>query len=427
MGSGLTLLAACHDHADLGAAPAASSVASLPPTPKPAPSTATAKAFNAEDRFSKRPYIPDVMELGRVLFNDPDLSASKKMSCASCHDPRFAYGPNNDRSTQLGGPDGTTAGLRAVPSLRYQQAVPPFTEHYYEEGGDESDQGPTGGHTWDGRADTLHDQARLPLTSPFEMANDSIDSVVAKVAAASYAPRFKQVFGDDVFSDATRGTTAVLLALEAFQQIPKEFYPYTSRYDASLRGQVQLTPQELRGLALFNDKSRANCAHCHPSQPRTSGFPAFTDFGFNAIAAPRNAAIPNNVDPTFFDLGLCGPLRTDLGTHHEYCGAFRAPTLRNVTMRKAFFHNGVLHRLEEVIDFYLTRDSNPRKWYPKGTAHARYDDLPADAQKNVNQEPPFGRKRGQAPALDKAEIKDLIAFLDTLTDADLVAPAAGKP
>ena len=129
--------------------------ASLPPTPKPAPSTATAKAFNAEDRFSKRPYIPDVMELGRVLFNDPDLSASKKMSCASCHDPRFAYGPNNDRSTQLGGPDGTTAGLRAVPSLRYQQAVPPFTEHYYEEGGDESDQGPTGGHTWDGRADTL--------------------------------------------------------------------------------------------------------------------------------------------------------------------------------------------------------------------------------------------------------------------------------
>jgi len=214
------------------------------------------------------------------------------------------------------------------------------------------------------------------------------------------------------------------LALEVFQQVPKEFYPYTSRYDASLRGQVQLNAQEQRGLALFNDKNRANCAHCHPSQPRTSGFPAFTDFGFNAIAVPRNPAIPSNADPAFFDLGLCGPLRKDLAQHHEYCGAFRAPTLRNVTTRQVFFHNGVLHTLKDVIDFYLTRDSKPRRWYPKANAHARYDDLPADAQQNVNQEPPFGRKPGQAPALSKAEIEDLIAFLDTLTDADL---GASKP
>jgi cytochrome c peroxidase len=425
--SGLALLAACHDRDVTHTVPSASLVAvtSVTSAPaKPAPSSATAMAFNSPDRFSKRPYMPDVMELGRVVFNDPELSASKKLSCATCHDPHFGYGPNNDRSTQLGGPDGNIVGLRAVPSLRYQQAIPSFTEHYYDEDNGESDQGPTGGHTWDGRSNTLHDQARLPLTSPFEMANDSIDSVVAKVRAASYAPRFKQVFGDDVFTDATRGTTAVLLALEAFQDIPKDFYPYNSRYDAWLRGQVQLTKEERRGLALFNDRNKANCAHCHPSQPGRGGFPAFTDFGFNAIGVPRNRAIPDNSDPAFFDLGLCGPLRTDLVTHREYCGAFRAPTLRNVTRRKVFFHNGVLHKLEDVIDFYLTRDSNPRKWYPKGNAHTRYDDLPPDAQQNVNQEPPFGRKPGQAPALSKAEIKDLIAFLDTLTDADLVTPTA---
>ena len=398
------------------------------PPPAPAPSSATALAFNAADRFSKKPYMPAVMELGRTLFFDPALSASRTLSCASCHDPRFAYGPPNERSTQLGGADSKRAGLRAVPSLRYQQTMPRFSEHSFEEAGDESvDQGPTGGHTWDGRADTLHDQARLPLTSPLEMANDSIESVVAKVEGQSYAPRFKQLFGDDVFSDAKRASTAVLLSLEVFQQIPKDFYPYSSRYDAWLRKQGELSAQELRGLSLFNDQNRANCAHCHPSQLRSNGFPQFSDFGFAALGVPRNPSIPNNADGSFFDLGLCGPLRTDLSSHREYCGAFRAPTLRNVALRKSFFHNGAFHRLEDVLEFYLTRDSNPSKWYPKSIGNAaRYDDLPADAQRNVNQEPPFGRKPGQPPVLSNAEIKDLIAFLNTLTDEDLAA-SASKP
>jgi cytochrome c peroxidase len=392
--------------------------------PAPSPSSATALAFNA-DHFSKKPYIPEVMELGRTLFFDPALSASRTISCASCHDPRFAYGPPNERATQLGGPDSKSPGVRAVPSLRYQQTMPRFSEHYFEEAGDESaDQGPTGGHTWDGRADTLHDQARLPLTSPFEMANDSIESVVAKVASASYAPRFKQIFGDDVFSEPKRASTAVLLAFEVFQQIPKDFYPYSSRYDDWLRKRGDLSAEELRGFALFNDQNKANCAHCHLSLPRTNGFPQFSDFGFAALGVPRNPAIPSNADANFFDLGLCGPLRTDLTSHREYCGAFRAPSLRNVALRKSFFHNGVFHRLEEVLEFYATRDSNPGRWYPKAKG-VRYDDLPPDAQRNVNQEPPFGRKKGQAPVLSSTEIKDLIAFLNTLTDADLT-PNVGK-
>ncbi|MET0792811.1 MAG: cytochrome-c peroxidase, partial [Polyangiaceae bacterium] len=92
----------------------------------------------------------------------------------------------------------------------------------------------------------------------------------------------------------------------------------------------------------------------------------------------------------------------------------------NVALRKAFFHNGVFHHLEQVLQFYATRDSNPSKWYAKTKGQAaRYDDLPADAQRNVNQEPPFGRKPGQAPLLSSSEIEDLIAFLNTLTDADL--------
>ncbi|HTA21442.1 MAG TPA: cytochrome c peroxidase [Polyangia bacterium] len=383
-------------------------------------SVAAAKSFYA-DRFSRKPTVSAMTELGRRLFFDPALSASGAMACATCHDPAFAYGPPNDRSTQLGGVDGKSVGLRAAPALRYLQTVPPFAEHHFDEGVDESiDRGPTGGHGWDGRADTTHDQARLPLTSKFEMANVDVDSVVARVARGALAARFRAVFGDDVFADPVRGSTALLLCLEVFQQSPKDFYPYRSRYDAYLRKQLELDPAELRGLALFNSPTKGNCASCHPSQITHDGFPNFTDFGFNAIGVPRNRALPANADPAFHDLGLCGPIRTDLGTHQDYCGEFRVPSLRNVTLRRSFFHNGVFHRLEQVLEFYAERDTDPAKWYAKVDGRvAPFDDLPAAFHKNVNREGPFGGKPGTKPALGKSEMRDIIAFLATLTDADL--------
>ncbi len=183
------------------------------PSPRavqPAPQSATAKSFYA-DQFSRRATVPEMTELGRKLFFEPHLSASGQMSCATCHDPAFAYGPPNDRATQLGGPDMKSAGLRAVPSLRYLQNVPPFEEHHFDEAVEDStDQGPTGGHTWDGRANTTHDQARLPLTSPFEMANTSVEAVVARLAQGPLAPQFRAVFCDDVFAEPTRAVTALL-------------------------------------------------------------------------------------------------------------------------------------------------------------------------------------------------------------------------
>jgi cytochrome c peroxidase len=382
------------------------------------PPSATAQAFYA-DHFERRPTAAELTELGRLLFSDRTLSASGTMSCARCHDPAHAYGPPNDQSVQLGGPDLSRSGQRAVPSLKYLQNVPAFTEHHFDDSVDESeDQGPTGGHTWDGRADTIHDQARLPLLSPFEMANADTRAVVARLRLSPYAQQIRDTFGNNTLDDAELAFGAALLALEVFQQSPADFYPFDSKYDAWLRGTAHLTQRERHGLALFNDESKGNCASCHPSQVRQGAFPVFTDFGHIALAVPRNRTVMANASPDWRDLGLCGPLRTDFTQHPEYCGLFRVPSLRNVALRNVFFHNGVFHDLTQVVAFYAERDSNPTKWYGRNPSGAprRYADLPREYWKNVNVDPPFGRKPDAKPALTSADIRDIVAFLGTLTD-----------
>jgi cytochrome c peroxidase len=386
--------------------------------PQPAAPTAAASAFY-NTAFERVPTVAEMTEAGRALFSDRALSASGAMACAGCHDPRHAHGPADARAVRLGGPDLRRPGVRSVPSLRYGQSVPPFTEHFHDSDGDDSiDQGPVGGRTWDGRVSTAHDQARLPLLSAAEMANASPEDVVARLRSSPSAALVRATFGNHVLDDPSLGFAAVLMALEVFQQSPGDFYPYDSKYDAYLRGQARHTAREARGLTVFNDPAKGNCAVCHPSAIKNGAFPAFTDYGFVALGVPRNRAIPANADPEYFDLGLCGPQRIDLGAHREYCGLFRTPSLRNVALRRSFFHNGVFHDLRRAVEFYARRDTDPAKWYPRlaDGKPRKFDDLPPDTVANVNADPPFGRQPGGAPALTAAEIDDVVAFLRTLTD-----------
>jgi len=359
--------------------------------------------------------------LGTRMFRDPSLSASGKLACSSCHDPAHGFGPANDLAVQMGGADMQHPGTRAAPSLTYLEATPPFTEHYFDsdDDGDESvDNGPSGGLTWDGRADRGREQARIPLLAAHEMANQDAAAVAARLERAGYAAQLRKILGvkldgpDQVFDAAVE-------ALEVYEQDYRVFYPYSSKYDAFLAGRAKLSPSEARGLALFEAPEKGNCASCHISQRANNGAPPeFTDYGLIAIGVPRNRAIPANADPNHFDLGLCGPDRTDFRDRAEYCGLFKTPSLRNVTRRQVFMHNGVFHTLKQVMDFYVERDTDPSKWYPRnpdGTVD-KYDDLPAAYHDNVNVDPPFDRKPGDKPALDAAEIDDVIAFLGTLTD-----------
>jgi cytochrome c peroxidase len=367
-------------------------------------------------------------ELGRALFFDPALSRSGKMACSSCHDPDHGFGPANDRAVQLGGGDMRQPGQRAVPSLKYLQAVPAFTEHFFEseDDADESvDNGPTGGLTWDGRVDRSREQAKIPLLSPLEMDNADAAEVARHLLAAGYADKIAAMLGRSDTPDTDTLFATAVKALEVFQEDYRTFYPYTSKYDAFLAGKATLTPQEARGLKLFNDAEKGNCASCHISRRGKDGTPPqFTDYGLIALGVPRNPEIPANRDSTYYDLGLCGPLRTDLTGRRDYCGRFRTPTLRNVALRKVFYHNGSFRSLRQAVEFYAERETNPGRWFARNADGSvnTYDDLPPDAKANVNTEPPFNRHVGDAPALSPAEIDDVVAFLDTLTDGYTAPP-----
>jgi cytochrome c peroxidase len=334
------------------------------------------------------------------------------MACATCHDAKLGHASPFSTPVAFGGAHLDQPGTRLPPALRYLR----FNTAFFVA----KDGTPAGGFTWDGRANTLTDQARKPFLSANEMANPDVASLIAKLAAAPYASEFKATFGANVLADPATAFERVTLALERYQREDPDFAPFDSKFDAFTAGKATLSAPEMRGLALFNRGDKGNCAACHPSvKPSNAPGALFTDFTYDSLGVPRNMAIPANADPAYFDQGLCGPVRTDVAARQDFCGKFKVPSLRNVGLRKRFMHNGLFDSLEQVIRFYVTRDTSPELWFPSdalGNA-VPYSDLPEALRGNVNvTEQPYNKRAGQAPNLNEAEVQDLAAFLRTLTD-----------
>lgn len=388
-----------------------------------------------------------VAQLGKQIFYDTSLSASGKQSCASCHSPAHSYGPPNDLAVQLGGPHLDQPGYRPPPSLAYlyRQAVfsigpdsadaeapPDFAAlASAAKGTQRADKVaglapaapamvPQGGLFWDGRADTLQKQAIGPLLDPHEMANASVDDVAAKLARTPYAKTFQQLFGPRVTNDPKQFTAEAMFAVGRYQFEESSFHAFTSKYDYWLQGKARLTQTELRGLQLFNDPKKANCAGCHLSAPTADNLPPlFTDTQYEALAVPRNPALAQNRDPKAYDIGLCGPIRHDLAQQTQYCSMFLTPTLRNTAARHIYFHNGVYHDLKHVMDFYNLRNTNPEKIYSHDASGkvVDFDDVPKQYQANIDfADAPFDVKPTDKPAMTDQDIQDIIAFIGTLND-----------
>ena len=198
--------------------------------------------------------------LGRLLFFDATLSEPAGQSCASCHDPAVAFTDPDTAKPTSKGVHVERFGSRNTPSAMYMAFSPAL--HFDKEEGHY-----VGGQFWDGRAATLEEQAKGPFLNPVEMANPDQRAVVEKVRRAAYAGQFDEVFGKDALAAVAPAYERIVAAIAAFERTA-ELQPFTTKHDAWLQGRAKLSAQELRGLALFNDEKKGNCAACHPSQRR---------------------------------------------------------------------------------------------------------------------------------------------------------------
>lgn len=352
--------------------------------------------------------------VGEHLFKDQRLSSSGKMACVTCHSEEFGHADVPGTFLPVGGPALKSMGKRSSPTVRYLNTNPPFRL--------DAQGNAWGGFTWDGRADSRHDQAKDPFFEHAEMALDGSpekpQALLKQVRSADYYPQVKTWYASDDLSQDGVLFQRVLQALSVYQREDGDYNLFDSRFDQSLSGAVNLTPLEKRGQAIFNNPGQGNCMACHTSQSAEQK-PAFTDFGFRALGVPMNAMASNILsDPTDHDLGLCRSGRKlPSGTNADrFCGQFKTPTLRNVERSAPYFHNGALVTLEEAVWFHFTRETDPDRWY--GAGNPRYNDLPRKYHANVVQGKPFDGSWQPT----QADMGALLAFLKTLNDADQTEP-----
>jgi len=364
-------------------------------------------AMIAEEQKSDRPTRK--ADLGNKIFHDTTLSEPQGQSCASCHRANLGF---TDKGSTSHGANPALFGPRNAPTITYAMFTPPLYA-----GGDEGPLAYTGGQFRDGRVNFLSDQAKVPLMNPIEMGNPDVPSLIAKVAAAPYAAEFQAAYGAGIFNDPDAAFTALADALQRFESSPL-FSRFDSKFDAYRRGETTLTDAEARGLAVFNDPDKGNCALCHLTGPDPvfGARPLLTDFGFDNIGVPRNPdnkfyTMPAQYNPDgkhYVDpgLGAIVPRPTQVGQ-------FKSPSLRNVAVTGPYTHNGYFKTLRGLVDFYNTRDVKPRCSSP----FTREADAIAQGCWPVAEQPATVNKTDLGNLhLSDQDVDDIVAFLGTLTD-----------
>ncbi|MEE9494067.1 MAG: cytochrome c peroxidase [Gammaproteobacteria bacterium] len=381
--------------------------------------------------------------LGRLLYKDKNLSLKKNQSCQSCHilnpitvwkqlpsgkfdkvrQPSASFAdPDNIRNNTAvsDGSDTTKFGTLNTPSAGYA-AFSPFFHWNADEGLY------IGGQFWNGRVNTLAEQAAQPPLNPVEMAMPSKWAVVTRMKNNSrYVRMFKNIYKIDLdqipaYELAPAGEIpppGVFAAYDAMAKAIGEFEKsrlfnrFDSKFDFVMAGKASFTEKELSGFALFNGKGE--CSACHltdmTTAPDGSPFPALlTDFTYDNLGVPRNETIPGNPEP---NQGLGG--RADIAAKDpsgSLIGAHKVMSLRNIALTPPYMHNGAFTTLAEVVHFYNTRDTKPR---------VCKDITDPGFGKNCWPEPEFPDTMNTSElgdlGLTAREEADIVAFMETLTD-----------
>lgn len=281
------------------------------------------------------PVIPDdnpltaaKIALGEKLYFDARLSADNTVSCATCHDPAKGFSDGKRVAVGIGG----KAGVRHSPTVLNAA----FNDLQF----------------WDGRADTLEEQAKGPLINPVEMGMPSHDAVAAKLQnAPEYPPLFKAAFDSDRIT-----IDNVVRAIASYERTVVSFSAPFDRFIAGDKTAMSESAQ--RGWDLFNGKAR--CNNCHGY---VASIPTFTDNKFHNIGVAMHGAdfvelsrkaeqSPESIAALAHEAGYSELGRFLVSKQKKDIGAFKTPGLRNVALRAPYMHDGSQATLEDVVEFY---------------------------------------------------------------------------
>ena len=346
-------------------------------------------------------------QLGQILFLDPNFSVNRTMSCATCHEPTKSFTDSRE-TVGLGmislGDDGKSLGTRNTPMAAYAHTSPSF--HFNEEL-----QEYVGGQFWDGRANTLADQAMGPPLNPVEMGFPDAETVVQRIQENPfYMDNFKRLYGETVFEQQSKkgdilpAFNGFAQAIQAFEE-GEEFASYDSKYDRFLKGEYELTVLEDLGRTLFFSNNNVNCNSCHMLKTEDSPKEPFTNHQYRNIGVPSNAQLIalGHVKEDFIDHGL---LENPAVDDPKYDGKFKNPSLRNVAVTAPYMHNGVFKELRTVMEFYDHYNNTERTINPETGKPWRSPEIPETVDKEDL----------TAHALTDRKIDALVAFMKTLTD-----------
>lgn len=325
--------------------------------------------------------LPNLEQLGKVMYKDTDFSLNGTQSCMTCHHQVTGFAdPTNSRDPYYTvvslGDDGVSLGGRNAPSAAYAGYSPQLQQ-------DETG-GYVGGMFWDGRAtgwtldDPLAEQAQGPPLNPVEMNMPNKEAVVQAVRDSDYTHLFYKVFGDGSLDDVDTAFDNIARAIAAYER-SSEVQKFSSRFD-----QGRLRNQEKRGMELFDE----SCSKCHSMTDITGMGPLFTNYKYYNIGIPVNPLLEGNS----VDLGLGGFLNNQAED-----GKFKVPTLRNIALTAPYGHNGYFPTLREMVEFKSSRDRD--NWEDPEVAENLYID---DGIGNLE--------------LTDTQIDDIVSFLNALTD-----------
>lgn len=299
----------------------------LPPLPIPADNPPTAATI----------------ALGRKLFYDTTLSSHNTLSCASCHSPATMFSDGQRFSRGASGQMGVRNALTILNAAYYPVDF------------------------WDGRAINLEAQSGMPMANPIEMNQPHEVSISKLNAMPEYRKEFAKAFGP--------GPITIDEVEKAIASFERTLLSGNSPFDRYLYGgeKTAMSPSAIRGLEVFKDTKRGNCATCHTIGEH---YAVFSDGKFH------NIGIGVDENGQLLDLGRYVVTKRDADK-----GSFRTPTLRNIAKTAPYMHDGSEKKLKDVVDYYVGG----------GNSNAYLD------------------KEIHPLTLTAQERSDLVAFLDSLT------------